>query len=121
MLGNIAGISSSGVFDSFRVFFAVSNVLPKVQKLLSSFRGFIGAILIFFLIFFVFCFYHAFLRCFENSNFSTSFRIFLKIFEKSYREEFSVGTDKKVRPIEMFEFSSVRVFCLKRACKLKGP
>ena len=70
--------------------------------------------------FFVF---HAFLLCFENSNFSKTFEtqtfelqrlfeFFLKIFEKSssYREEFSVGTEKKVRPIEMFEFSSFRDF-----------
>ena len=60
----------------------------------------------------------------SNLRIKTSFRIFLKIFEKSssYREEFSVGTEKKVRPIEMFECSSFRdFFCLKRACKLKGP
>ena len=53
----------------------------------------------------------------RNSNVrnTTSFRIFLKIFEKgsSYREEFSVGTEKKssnYRDVRVFECVSFRDF-----------
>ena len=49
---------------------------------------------------------------YKRSNYNVFSNFFKKIFEKSssYREEFSLGTEKKVRPIEMFKFSSVRVF-----------
>ena len=86
-----------------------------VLDLLSSFRGFTGAILNFLL-----CFvFHAFLLCFENSNFSITFEFkrsnynvfsnFFKIFEKSssYREEFGVGTEKK---LDLSRCSSFRDF-----------
>ena len=43
----------------------------------------------------------------------------------SYREKFIQGTDKFVRPTEMFEILSIHVieilFCLRRVSRFKGP
>ena len=53
-------------------------------------------------------------KTFECSNSSQKVRILLKKLgeirkSSSYREKFIQGTDKFVRPTEMFKFSSIRV------------
>ena len=55
-----------------------------------------------------------YLKTFECSNSSQKVRILLKKLgeirkSSSYREKFIQGTDKFVRPTEMFDFSSIRV------------
>ena len=69
-------------------------------------------------------------KMFECSNSSQKVRILLEKLGEirkstSYREKFIQGTDKFVRPTEMFEFLSSQViqifFCLKRVSRFKGP